>query len=405
MVRRLQLLTVAGHRPVMGVVGLLGVLALICAACSTTTVIVVHTTSPAVLVIHPDAGSPYGTVKPTALARPNADLRDLAWTQWSATLAVGRGTIAIGERAVPVTLRFAHVIDDQFTSLAETYGETTDTLQGTGYTGSHGGTKTTVPAVSGPILVIHVVFPASTYGVIRPADLAAGPSQTGQIVNLKWSSWNETSAIGHGMEEGDGCLPNCAQGKISYTPVLITLSDPVQGQYTRLILQLSGRTQPSTGQEARDFFEGSAGGVIVPIAAVSSTTTTTEVPTTVTTVPATTTVPAPTTPSTSSSTAPTVSQITLSGLEAAAVRQSGLGAGTTATCGPALTGLGLGSYVACGLFNANVGGAEEVVQITGPLATSFTVVVGPGSDIGCSGLNTGELAAMTAHGSSCDPNN
>ncbi len=207
MTSRLARPSMAERKPVKRLVALLAALALFCAACSTTTVIVVHTNASAVLVIHPVASSPYGTIKPTALARPNAELRDLAWTQWSATLAVGHGTASVNGRVVPVTVRLAHVIDRQFTNLSETFGGTTNPVQGTGYTGSQGGTKTTVPAASGPILVIHVVYPASTYGVIQPTELASGFSQAGRIVSLTWSSWNKTSAVGHGMEEGTTVFP------------------------------------------------------------------------------------------------------------------------------------------------------------------------------------------------------
>ncbi len=116
---------------------------------------------------------------------------------------------------------------------------------------------------------------------------------------------------------------------------------------------------------------------------------------------------ATTTPSTSSTTSTTVapaSQITLAGIDEAAAARSGLGAGTTATCGPAPTGLGVGAYVACKLFNPKVGGAVEVLQITGASSSSFKVVSGPGSDIGCSELNAGERAALTAAGTTCNPN-
>jgi hypothetical protein len=392
----------AGRWGIVKAVALLAALTALGAACSTTTVIVIHEAPNAVVVIRPDGGTPYGTVKPTALTRLDAGLDHLAWTKWSATAAVGHGTILVNAQTVPVTLRFSQVIDHQFTDLTEIYDGTSNPVQGAGYTGSQGGTKTTAPPASGPILVIQVVYPPSTYGVIQPTGLASGPSQTGRIVNLTWSSWSESGAVGHGMVEGDDCLPNCAEGKISYSPEVLTLSDAVQGRYTRITVQANGQTNSLTGQEVSDFFEGSSGGIIVPIGSASSTTTTEPSPTP-TTVPVPTTVPTSPSTSTSTSTSTPGSPITIASLETAAATQAGLGAGTTATCGPAPTGLGVGAYVACGLFNASVGGAEEVVQITGPSPTSFTVVVGPGSDIGCSGVNAGEKAAMIAHGGTCDP--
>jgi hypothetical protein len=120
-------------------------------------------------------------------------------------------------------------------------------------------------------------------------------------------------------------------------------------------------------------------------------------PTTATTV-----APVPASSSTTSTTVAPVSGITLASLEAAV--ESGEGAGTIVTCGPAPTGLGMGAYVACGLFNPKVGGAVEILEITGTSASSFKVVAGPGSSVGCSQLNAGERAALNAAGTNCDPN-
>jgi hypothetical protein len=76
----------------------------------------------------------------------------------------------------------------------------------------------------------------------------------------------------------------------------------------------------------------------------------------------------------------------------------------TVTCGPSTARLAVGADILCSQFNPTIGGADEVVQITGSTAASFTIVAGPGSDIGCSNLNAAEQAAFTADGQSCDPN-
>ncbi len=108
---------------------------------------------------------------------------------------------------------------------------------------------------------------------------------------------------------------------------------------------------------------------------------------------------------------PPVSQITIASLEATLAQQANAAppspgeppGSTTVTCGPPSASLAVGSYILCSLFNPAIGGAEEVIQITGSTPSSFTVVAGPGSDIPCSGLNAGEQAAFTADGNSCDP--
>jgi hypothetical protein len=123
------------------------------------------------------------------------------------------------------------------------------------------------------------------------------------------------------------------------------------------------------------------------------TTTTRSGPTTTTTID-----PLLTTTSTTAPPAP----IPLSALEAAAVAQSGLGAGTQANCGPAPTGLGVGAYVACGLDSPSGSITEEILQMTGTTASAFNVVIAPGSVSSCRSFNSGELAAWTAQDQQCE---
>lgn len=132
-----------------------------------------------------------------------------------------------------------------------------------------------------------------------------------------------------------------------------------------------------------------------------SVTTTTEEPTTTTTMPITTT-----------TAVPPASQITLASLDAAVAAQSdatvaaqtGISAAEVATCGPPSVSFAVGTDILCHLLDPTIGGAMEVIQMTGSTPSSFTVVVAPGSDIPCTGLNAAEQAAFTADGESCDPN-
>jgi len=106
---------------------------------------------------------------------------------------------------------------------------------------------------------------------------------------------------------------------------------------------------------------------------------------------------------TTTSTTAAAAPITREALNAAAVARSGLGAGTTADCGPAPTGLGVGSYVACGLDDPLAGFSEEILQMTGTSPSSFNVVAGPATSLSCQTFNNGELAALTAQDQSCAP--
>jgi hypothetical protein len=106
---------------------------------------------------------------------------------------------------------------------------------------------------------------------------------------------------------------------------------------------------------------------------------------------------------TTTSTTAAPAPITMEALNAAVVARSGLGAGTSADCGPAPTGLDVGSYVACGLDDPSAGFSEEILQMTGTSPSSFNVVAGPGTSLSCQTFNNGELAALTAQDQSCAP--
>ncbi len=183
--------------------------------------------------------------------------------------------------------------------------------------------------------------------------------------------------------------------------------DLLTGLECTLVVSVKGGPYATSGVDVTGTGGSGANGTTslpstsLPSAPSPSAPVTTVPPTTPTTVPPTT--PTTLAPTTTTTSLPPVGQVTIASLETAAEAQSGLGVGTTATCGPAPTGLGVGSYVACGLLNPNVGGAQEILQMTGNSPSSFSVVVGPGSDLSCSAFNAGELAAFTAFGLSCDP--
>jgi hypothetical protein len=55
---------------------------------------------------------------------------------------------------------------------------------------------------------------------------------TGQqyLASLRWSKWTDSGASGEGELAEDNCIPDCADGKFVYTPVLVYLSDPRTGK-------------------------------------------------------------------------------------------------------------------------------------------------------------------------------
>jgi hypothetical protein len=62
-------------------------------------------------------------------------------------------------------------------------------------------------------------------GVVKPQSITqfCGDGGAG-VSDIKWSSWGSTSAKGTGTYYINGCDPDCADGKISYSKVNVLLS-------------------------------------------------------------------------------------------------------------------------------------------------------------------------------------
>ncbi len=59
---------------------------------------------------------------------------------------------------------------------------------------------------------------------IRPKTLEF--AKGGRLEGLRWSSWGDRAAVGHGTMTGVVCEPTCAQGTTINAPATITLSQP-----------------------------------------------------------------------------------------------------------------------------------------------------------------------------------
>ncbi len=277
-----------------------------------------------------------------------------------------------------------------------------------------------VAAVKGGVTTEHSVV-ISSGGFDGTYTLTVAPGFCGPSGNL---AGQVMYVSGPTVTEKDGDLAGSFTGTASpegtsYHLVLVQPANEIMDEITVMISD-GGADITGSGQENLDAgnnapcpvsFTGhrtstsvptplpSTPGPSAPVTTLPSNTTPTLAPstTTPTLAPSTTTTLAPT----ATTSLPPTGEVTIASLEIAAEAQSGLGVGTTARCGPAPTGLGVGSYVACGLFNSNVGGAQEILQMTGTSPSSFNVVVGPGSALSCSAFNAGELAAFAAYGQNC----
>jgi hypothetical protein len=74
------------------------------------------------------------------------------------------------------------------------------------------------PAYDGPA-------PVTLNGVNEPSKIGFSGDGGNVAVNLVWSEWDSTQAVGDGTVNYQGCVPGCAQGTETPYPVHIVLSD------------------------------------------------------------------------------------------------------------------------------------------------------------------------------------
>ena len=107
---------------------------------------------------------------------------------------------------------------------------------------------------------------------IRPRNIYFSGDGGDIVVNLRWSSWTSSHAIGEGVSDIQGCVPDCAAGAEILTPTLITLRDPVDGYFTRIIERRDGQDEtwhytrkPSRGSFPQGGYEPALNGPAVSL--------------------------------------------------------------------------------------------------------------------------------------------
>ncbi|HET6963750.1 MAG TPA: hypothetical protein VFH58_03195 [Acidimicrobiales bacterium] len=76
---------------------------------------------------------------------------------------------------------------------------------------------------------------------IKPTTIALSGDSTNIVHSLTWPEWNAQEAVGHGIVNILGCVPDCAEGSSTPEPVTITLSSPVGGMFSHLVEDIQGR--------------------------------------------------------------------------------------------------------------------------------------------------------------------
>jgi hypothetical protein len=100
-----------------------------------------------------------------------------------------------------------------------------------------------VPGGGGYWLLPVTTLPTVTLGTwtgIEPTLLQFSGDAGNIVIDISWSSWNDSAAVGEGTWGYDDCIPDCAGGVVKDFPTRITLSDPSDGRFTRLTEDQSG---------------------------------------------------------------------------------------------------------------------------------------------------------------------
>jgi hypothetical protein len=78
---------------------------------------------------------------------------------------------------------------------------------------------------------------------VRPSAIQFSADGGDVVTGIHWSSWGNRTATGTGTVGRDDCTPNCAEGRTSYVPARITLSQPnARGEWTVVSESVLGRT-------------------------------------------------------------------------------------------------------------------------------------------------------------------
>jgi hypothetical protein len=90
------------------------------------------------------------------------------------------------------------------------------------------------------------VLAVGSYSGTRPSEIAYSGDGTNVVTGLGWSSWTATSATGTGTSDIDSCVPSCAAASPDNVSTTITLSAPVNGQFTKMTETRNGSTTSYT---------------------------------------------------------------------------------------------------------------------------------------------------------------
>jgi hypothetical protein len=97
----------------------------------------------------------------------------------------------------------------------------------------------------------------STFGTAKPSTivLACGDGNA-KLINLTWSTWGSSDALGRGDYDWNDCVPTCVGGTFHASPAALTLRDvqTVRGAayFSAVTVAFTG-TSPFGDNRAHDF--------------------------------------------------------------------------------------------------------------------------------------------------------
>ena len=105
-------------------------------------------------------------------------------------------------------------------------------------------TQTQLPTVDPPLASEHPTLQAGSYTGIAPEGVYFSRDDSNLTFALSWTTWNATEAVGHGWSYDQTCTQTCTT--INEIPATLTLSQPVNGHFTKIVETRNGRQQTFT---------------------------------------------------------------------------------------------------------------------------------------------------------------
>jgi hypothetical protein len=98
---------------------------------------------------------------------------------------------------------------------------------------------TTIPPNTTTTAPLPTVTLGGTWTGMEPSTIAFSADGGNIVTGITWSSWNYVNAVGQGTWTYQNCVPDCLHGAEVPYPAMITMADPVGGQFTVLTEETS----------------------------------------------------------------------------------------------------------------------------------------------------------------------